>query len=63
MNLHTSLCWWRTGRARPSARPAAPDRVNATLDAPQPDPQDAAHGCGWFDRATSCMPACRSPST
>jgi len=49
MNLRTSLCWWRTGRARPLARPAAPDWVNATLDAPQPDAQDAVRGCGWFD--------------
>jgi hypothetical protein len=49
MNLRTSLCWWRTGHARPTVRPAAPDWVNATLGAPQPDPQDAVHGCGWFD--------------
>lgn len=49
MNLCTSLMWWRAARGKPAARPAAPDWVNATLDAPVQEAVDQVRCCGWFD--------------
>jgi hypothetical protein len=49
MNLCNNLMWWRAARARPTARPATPDWVNATLDAPQAEAADGVRSCGWFD--------------
>ncbi|MGL6111006.1 MAG: hypothetical protein ACRC2B_13010 [Rubrivivax sp.] len=49
MNMHISLNWWRAVPARPAARVAAPDWVNATLDTATHEPEAVVAACGWFD--------------